>query len=58
MTTIVMGSLFGLTARQLAAALAPADPALCGWLDGSCTLSHADGDWLCEEHGARIRRPA
>lgn len=55
MTTLVMGSLFGMSARQLADALAPADPNLCGWLDGSCHQPHADGDWLCTAHGARIR---
>jgi hypothetical protein len=54
MTTLVMGSLFGLSARQLADALAPADPDRCGWLNGSCPEQHADGDWLCTGHRKRI----
>ncbi len=54
MTIVVMGSLFGLSAKQLAWALAPADPNLCGWLDGSCTEPHAAGDWLCTAHRKRI----
>ncbi len=56
-TPIVIGQLGRLTAAQLADALAPADPNLCGWLDGSCTKPIKPGSWLCDDHDARIGGP-
>jgi hypothetical protein len=53
-TPIVIGTLWGMSAAQLADALAPADPDLCGWLDGSCSEPHTPDGWLCTSHLKRI----
>jgi hypothetical protein len=48
--TAIAAVLLGMTADQMADCLAPADPALCGWLSGTCPRPPYAGGWLCLQH--------